>query len=299
MSSLIQKHTGAYLQEGDIVDVVAPGFKSTKEELVGAIRFLESWGLVPRYDKKIFSKHFLFSSPTPERTRQLRNAILSEDSKVIWCMRGGYGSIRLLPFLDKIKKPKQKKLLIGISDVTSLHIYSYQNWNWPCLHTSLLDRLGKGIVPKTVENEIKKILFGKAEETHFKLKPMNSSAKKNKLIKAPVVGGNLVVSQSTLGTPYEIETKGKIIFFEELGERGYRVDRCLEHFRQAGKFKNCKALIFGHFLAGEEPGNKRPVWPDVLKSWAEELEIPVYSGLESGHGLKQRPLLLGQIGYLK
>lgn len=281
-----------YLKEGDIVDVVSPGFASTPEEVESARRFLLKWGLVPRIPKNLIQKHFLHSNSDEKRFGFLKDALEAKDSKIVWCLRGGYGSNRLLPLLDKVKRPQQQKLLVGISDITSLHVYFEQKWKWPTFHASLLDRMGSGKVPPKIEKETMDLLFGKTTSVEFKkLKAMNPAAMKLKTVKSSVVGGNLIVLQSTLGTPYQLNTDGKILFIEDLGERGYRVDRVLEHFDQAGLFKKCKGLVIGEFLGGQE-SNGKTLWPQVFKSWAERLDIPVFSGMEAGHGVIQRPLPL-------
>ncbi len=113
-----------YLRENDIVDIVAPGYPTTLEELQGGVDFLNDWKLRPRVSSKILAPHFLHSNEDEIRFETLKTAILAEDSKVIWCLRGGYGANRLLPYLAKMKKPPQKKLLIGISDISSLHTFS-------------------------------------------------------------------------------------------------------------------------------------------------------------------------------
>lgn len=284
--------TWRYLQKGDIVDVVSPGFASTPEEVENARKFLLRWGLVPRIPKNLIQKHFLHSNSDEKRFGFLKEALEAKDSKVVWCLRGGYGSNRLLPRLDKMKKPKQQKLLIGISDITSLHVYIAQKWNWPTFHASLLDRMGSGKVPAKIEKETMDLLFGKTTSVEFKkLKAMNEAALKMKSVKTSVVGGNLIVLQSTLGTPYQLNADGKVLFIEDLGERGYRVDRVLEHFDQVGLFKKCKGLVIGEFLGGQE-SNGKALWPQVFKDWAARLEIPVFSGMEAGHGVIQRPLPL-------
>src|ERR1700692_4112840 len=147
--------TGAWpvLQKGDLIDVIAPGFGVTPEQVVGAHDFLLKWGLKPRIPVDLIQKHFLHANSDEKRFGFLQKALRAKDSKVIWCLRGGYGSNRLLPRLDQMRKPAQKKLLIGISDVTSLHIYFEQKWGWSGLHAPLLDRLGQGKVPPQLEKE--------------------------------------------------------------------------------------------------------------------------------------------------
>jgi muramoyltetrapeptide carboxypeptidase len=158
------------------------------------------------------------------------------------------------------------------------------------LHGPLLDRLGKGLIAPKYEKELHNILWGKTKEVEFKtLKPMNKAAKDLKQVKASVIGGNMTVLQSTLGTPWQIKTKGKFIFFEELAERGYRIDRIFEHFRQCGLFRGCSGIILGDFIGGQEPQGGSKIDP-VLERWAQDLTIPVFKGLQAGHGEIQRPV---------
>lgn len=282
--------TWKFLKKGDIVDVVSPGFASTPDEVESARRFLLKWGLQPRIPRNLIQKHFLHANSDEKRFGFLKDALYAPDSKIVWCLRGGYGSNRLLPRLDEVKKPKQQKLLVGISDITSLHVYFEQKWKWPTLHASLLDRMGSGKVPPKIEKETMDLLFGRKNAVEFKkLRAMNKAAENVKTLKTSVVGGNLVVLQSTLGTPYQLNTDNKLLFVEDLGERGYRVDRIFEHFLQAGLYKKCHGIIIGEFLGGQESDGK-VLWPQVFKSWSARLDIPVFSGMEAGHGIVQRPV---------
>jgi muramoyltetrapeptide carboxypeptidase len=287
----VSKKSWRPLEVGDVVDVVAPGYRATEAELAGGVRFLESWGLKPRVPKKIFGPDILSSNNDKARFEQLRDAILAPDSKAVWCIRGGYGSNRLIPHLAQLKVPKgQAKLLVGLSDITSLHAFFNQAWGWPTVHGPLLDRLGRKAALPKYERELKKFVFGHEPEIVFRaLTPMNDHARRKQVIRGTVTGGNLIVLQSSLGTPYQWQTDKKILFFEEIGERGYRVDRVLEQMAQAGLFKKAQAIIFGQFTHGEEPKGGNLIWP-VLKRFAENANLPVLKGLASGHDIIQRPL---------
>lgn len=279
------------LKSGDIVDVVSPGFAATKTELDAGIGFLESWGLVPRLPKKIHGKDILCSNRDELRVAHLRKALLAKDSRAIWCIRGGYGSIRLVPELLKIKKPKERpKLFIGLSDITTLHIFLNQRWQWPTVHGPLLDRLGRKAALPRYERELKKFVFGDLDSIRFSnLRALNQRAQGSGLVRGKVSGGNLIVLQSSLGTRAPWQTEGRILFFEDIGERGYRVDRVLEQFEQAGLFKRAKAVVFGQFTESRE-SNGRDLVPAVIKRFAEAAKIPVFSGLPSGHDIVQRPV---------
>ncbi|MBY0414117.1 MAG: LD-carboxypeptidase, partial [Bdellovibrionales bacterium] len=194
-----------FFQEGDIIDAISPGYASGKEDIENSRKFLYSWKLEPRIPKNLIEPHFLHSNDDGKRFHFLKKAIEAKDSHAIWCLRGGYGSNRLIPMLAKLKKPKNAKLVIGLSDVTSLHSFFIQEWNWPVLHAPILDRMGKGVSLPRHEKELKDLLFGKKTEIEFKsLKPMNSAAKNIKTLKSKIVGGNLTVLQSSMGTPWQI-----------------------------------------------------------------------------------------------
>lgn len=287
------------LKKGDTIDVVAPGFAPRPEEVEGAFRYLREQGYVPRAPKDLIENHFLHANNDSKRFLHLKQALLARDSAAVWCLRGGYGSNRLLPALSKVKKPSLVKPLIGISDISSLHVFLSQKWGWPTLHGSLLDRLGQGKVPDFVERELWDVLEARQSKIRFEnLIPMNTAAQKKRRIKASVVGGNLVTLQSTIGTPWQLKTAGHFLFIEDLGERGYRVDRILEHFRQAGLFKSCRGLLIGEFLGGAEPQGPA-LWPEVFERWAADLKIPVLRGLPAGHGDVQRVVPLSTVARLE
>jgi muramoyltetrapeptide carboxypeptidase len=290
----------SWLSPGSKIEVVAPGFVSTEEDIEGASRFLKRWSLVANIPENIIGNDFLCSGSLEQRYLHLSNALNSKDSRVIWCLRGGYGAIQLLPLLKKMKKPKTKKLLIGISDITSLHVFLNQEWGWPTLHASLLDRVGAGKLPHLIEEELRKLLFTDQTKTEFRsLQPLNKSARIVGEVDGVVVGGNLTVLQSTLGTPYQFNLKNKILAIEDLGERGYRIDRIFEQFEQAGIFKGCRGLVIGEFLGGDEPDGKAEKWSQVFTERAAKYSFPVFKGLEIGHGTVQRPLFLGVKAHLK
>lgn len=288
------------LKEGDTVDLVAPGFACTPEELRGALHFLAGWGLEARVPRKLFGQDVICSHDDVTRLKHLKEALLAPDSRAVWCVRGGYGSIRLIPELAKLKRPKgPPKLFIGLSDISTLHLFLNQCWGWPTVHGPMLDRLGKGAARPTHVREMKRFVFGRMEEIRFAgLKPMNTAARRAGIVKGTVSGGNLITLQSSLGTEIDWDTSGQILFFEEIGERGYRVDRALEQLCQAGRFKNARAVVFGEFTGGHENDGSTRI-PGVLRRFAEAMTIPVLSGLKSGHGVIQRPVPFGTSAELR
>lgn len=292
-AALVRKRPQGWspLKSGDTVDIIAPGFACTPEVLRDALHFLATWELEPRVPHKIFAADVVCSNNDEARMHHLREALLSEDSRAVWCIRGGYGSNRLVPELAKLKKPKgPPKLFIGLSDITTLHVFLNQKWGWPTIHGPLLDRFARGLVKRSYAREMRRLILGETKNIEFKnLKPMNVPARSSGIVRGAVSGGNLITLQSSIGTKAEWDTKGRILFFEDIGERGYRVDRVLEQFRQLGWFDKAQAVVFGDFTGGKEEDGSTRV-PGVLKRFAESVEIPVFSGVQSGHDVIQRPV---------
>ena len=279
------------LAPGDVVDVVAPGFRCTPEQLEKGIAYLARAGLVPRVPPDLFGADLLCANTDAHRYAQLRKALYARDSRAVWCVRGGYGALRIVQRLKALKPPPRPKLLIGYSDATTLHQLVNLFWGWPSLHGPLLDRLGGEGIGEAERAELAAVLFGGASETIFaNLVPLNAAARRRRRIDSRLTGGNLTVLQSSLGTALQRRPSG-ILFLEDIGERGYRIDRMLEHLRQAGVLRHIKAIVLGTFLGGAENDGSN-LGPAVLERFAQSLPIPVLAGIEAGHGPRQRPVFL-------
>lgn len=269
---------------------MAPGSATDLEIIKKACTVLESWGYRTRVASDIMRPDLFLSHSDSYRFQSLKKSLMAKDSRAVWCVRGGYGSIRLLPQLNRLKKPKKPKLLIGFSDVTSIQIFLAQKWNWPSLHGPLLDRLGLQQVTTADAAELQSLLRGKNETySPINLTSLNPSAERKKSLQGIVIGGNLMVATSTLGTPNQLNGRGKILFFEELGERGYRIDRCLQQMLQAGLFDEAQAVVFGEFTKCGEPDGK-DLSMITLKNFFSKLKVPAFFGFPTGHGVNQRPI---------
>lgn len=280
------------LKKGDLVDIVSPGSSSRLDDVKLSVELLTSWGLFVRLPEETFEEHPFHSNEDQIRLRLFKKAISSKDSQAVWCLRGGYGANRLLPELLKMKAPTRAKPLIGYSDVTSLLLLLTQKWKWTSFHGPLLESLISGRLPAQQVEECRQVLFGEKTELQYPLLPLNKAALKLKKQQGSVIGGNLVVLQSSLGTPLPLKTKGKILFLEEIGERGYRVDRMLEQLSQSGALTGCQAILFGDFLGGDEKDQTNFV-KYAIERFAVQTKIPCFDGFEVGHGSKNRILPLG------
>lgn len=241
----------------------------------------------------------MFASSDEERLKQLRKALYAEDSSAVWCVRGGYGALRLMPPMWDWRAPERVKPLIGFSDITTLHSFLNGQWGWPSIHGPLLDRFGRGDNQVKETRELFGLLLGVKSGVEFKGLKFVSHSKRSqgKLIKGPVVGGNLAVIQSSIGTPYEVAPKGCIVFFEDVGERPHRVDRMLTQLIQAGYFNQVQAVVFGPMLVGQRRDHL-VMWNEIMPRFARAVSFPVLRGMPVGHGDVQRPLPLFTSGVL-
>ena len=280
----MKKNFWSLLKPSDTVDIIAPASQSTEEKLSDGVKWIQSIGLTPRVPKDIIKTDLYFAARLETQIEHLKNALYSE-SKAIWCLRGGYGSMRLIPHLAKLKPPKHPKLFIGFSDITSLHLFFTQAWNWPVIHGRMISQMHPDLALTPDRKLITEVIFGKKKEHTFKkLKPLNDWARKEKIIQGIITGGNLRIMQSSLKTSWEVCAKGKILFIEDIGERGYSIDRMLEQMIQAGIINNgLKAIIFGDFTEGREKDGKDFTQKALLR-FAQKVSYPVLRGLPAGHG---------------
>jgi muramoyltetrapeptide carboxypeptidase len=285
----VERSRAAPLLRGDIVDVVAPGFRCSEESLAAGVEFLRRLGLEPRVPRTIFGRDILCAHTDARRLEHLREAFAAPDSTCVWCVRAGYGAIRLVEPLLRGRPPRHRKLFVGYSDATTLHYLINHHWKWPSLHGPLLDRLGAGTLPAAQVEELRAALFGETQQIRFeRLAPLNAAARAREAVRSRIFGGNLTVLQTVLGTPLQRAPR-QILFLEDIGERGYRIDRMLQHLAQAGALRDVRAVVFGAFVGGNEPDGRNLI-PEVLRRFAREQRIPVLGGLPAGHGDRQRPV---------
>ncbi|ARB92320.1 S66 peptidase family protein [Legionella longbeachae] len=276
------------LNVGDCIEIIAPSSRSTDNQLSELKELLESWKLNCIVQKDIFAKDLLCANTDEMRLQHLKNALHNPQTKAVICVRGGYGSARLISKLADTPPPEHNKIFVGMSDVTCLHLYLQQHWGWPTIHGAAApDKFSQESIVS-----VQSILFDDAPVRFNGLTPLNTHAQKDEFIQSFITGGNLAIIQSGIGTCWQIDTQNKIVLLEEIGERGYRVDRMLEHLNQAGIFTNAAAILLGDFLEGYEPNGTSLIEP-VLRRFAESSDIPVLRIRGIGHGPINFPIPLG------
>jgi muramoyltetrapeptide carboxypeptidase len=287
-----------YLKAGDTVAIVAPsGILIGREgEIQQAVSLLKSWGLHAKVGEHVFSKANHFAGTDAQRCEDLQNAMDDPEISAIWCARGGYGTVRILDKLDYTQFQKHPKWVIGYSDITALHNQLHVN-GFQSLHAIMCVSLTKDLseLDGSVET-FKLALFGNPTNYDLDYSPYNRLGEAS----GELVGGNLSILYAMLGSNESIDTSGKILFIEEIGEYKYHIDRMLQSLKRAGYFENCKGLIVGDM---SKLRKNTTVWgtsiEQLILDALTEYDFPIAFGMPAGHEKKNLALPFGMTVNLK
>jgi muramoyltetrapeptide carboxypeptidase len=276
-----------YLKKGDTVAIVCTARKFFPEEAKPAIDLLESWGLKVKLGKTIGLDSCQLGGTDTERAADFQDQLDNDNIKAIWCARGGYGTVRIIDMIDFSKFKKHPKWVMGFSDVTVLHSH-INTLNVATLHSIMPFTVPKA--PELVKETFKNALFGIKNSYTI---PSKSYDKKG-VAKGELVGGNLSIIYSLLGSKSSIDTKDKILFIEDLDEYLYHVDRMLQNMKRNDYFKNVKGIIVGSMRDmhdNEIPFGQNEV--QLITEISKELNIPIAFEFCAGHQKDNRTLVLG------
>ena len=282
-----------YLKVGDSIAIVAPaGILINKEEIIEKAKMLaESWGLKVLMGEHVFNQNNHFAGTDQERASDFQKALDDPSIKAIWCARGGYGSVRILDKLDFTKFKLNPKWIVGYSDITAIHSHLH-NLGIETIHAMM----GSSLVfddQETTESieTFRKALFGEALK--YVIPP--STENKKGTGKGVLVGGNLSLLQSLLGSDSQINTDSKIIFIEEIGEYKYHIDRMLQSLKRAGYFDHCNGLIVGDMSNIKK---NTTAWGSSIEQLiidvVADYDFPVLFNFPAGHETDNRALILGK-----
>ena len=284
-----------HLQKGDTVAIVAPaGFLKDKDAIKDGIVLLKEWGLNVVLGEHLFNKHNHFSGTDKERTSDLQKALNDSSIKAIWCARGGYGTNRVVSNLDFTSFLKNPKWIIGYSDITILH-NAIHNLGVETIH-GFMASSSSSINQSEINKTLKKALFG----GKISYKVSSSTYNKTGNAEGVLVGGNLAILSSLLGTPYTLDTEDKILFFEDIGEYLYKIDRMVISLKMNGYFDNCKGIIIGSInkIPENDPRFVLTVEEIILNALEGE-NIPVLFDFPAGHIEENNSLIMGRKVSLK
>jgi muramoyltetrapeptide carboxypeptidase len=278
------------LVKGDTILIISPAKAIDKSLIDLAISIFESWGLKVEVGANALGKHHYFSGTDVERSADLQWALNHPYAKAIVNARGGYGAIRIVDEVDYSEFRINPKWITGFSDVTVFHNKLHGTFNLPSIHAVAplyFDRLKKDDEPLET---MRKALFGEQLSTRLATHKCNRVGAAEGIL----VGGNLAIMASLIGTSIDIDTDGKILFIEDVSEYAYRFDRMMWSLKKSGKLKNLAGLVIGGLtdmkLCNETFGSTvEELVQDVVKSF----DFPVMYGYPSGHLLDNRAIVLG------
>lgn len=272
------------LKTGDAVALVAPasGQKHNEHSLIDdAVSLLKQWGLSVIITPTLSDKTRYLSASDHQRTQDLSQALTHPDIKAIFVTRGGYGCARLLPYLQTVAPPTPR-LLLGFSDITTLHLQFADTPRLYSVHAPNLatrQLLGDSHHAENNRNALYQLLFNNHKPTlqlqHLQGK--NTAGWQEK----PCIGGCLSLLVTSLGTSHEIETAGKILLLEEVGESPYKIDRMLTHLKNARKFEAPAAMIIGELADCHTPTINVG---EILSEFFAKADFPVFTTNDFGHG---------------
>ncbi|MBC5996304.1 LD-carboxypeptidase [Romboutsia ilealis] len=270
------------LKQGDTIGIIAPAGDLREYTIEGIKSSIESYGYKVKIGRSCYLNYRGYLAGQDEmRVLDLENMFLDDRVDAIMCLRGGYGSSRILDMIDYDIIKTHPKIFIGFSDITALHIAFNQKCNLITYH---------GIMANKASLWDESSYYSLLEALNFKGEywvtnpdniPIYTLYKGNAT--GQIIGGNLSMITSTLGTEYEIDTKDKILFIEEVGEYIYRIDRLLKHLELANKFRDCKGIIFGDFADCRKSTEKDCDLIELLKEIANKYKKPTVYNLKSGH----------------
>lgn len=277
-----------YLQKEDTVAIVSTARKISSDKIIPAIKLLEKWGLNVIIGETIGSEENQFAASDEKRIADFQQQLDNPKVKAIWCARGGYGTVRIVDKLDFSAFKKHPKWIVGYSDITVLHSHIH-NFGIETLHATMPINLENNS-QQTLES-LKKSLFGKNLSYEVSADEKNKSGNAS----GELVGGNLSVLYSLMGSNSSIKTDGKVLFIEDLDEYLYHIDRMCINLKRNGYFDNLKGLIVGGMTDmhdNEIPFGKTA--EEIILDCVSEYNFPVVFNFPAGHLDDNRALILGR-----
>lgn len=285
-----------HLYPGARVALVNASSAVAADRLGPALDAVKALGLepVPYPSCYATSRHGYFAADDAQRARDVQAAFADDTIAGVLCLRGGYGAHRILPLLDLDAIARRPKLFAGYSDVTALHTAFHQVCGFVTYHAPMPASDYYQPVDELTMSQLRRCLFGPLAGPVANPAGRPLTALSHGSAMGRLCGGNLSLLAASLGTPWEIDTKGKLLFLEDVGEKVYRIDGMLTQLRNAGKFRDCAGVILGEWTdCPPEDPERSLTLEEVFRELIVPAGKPVLSGLACGHTLPTLSLPLG------
>lgn len=280
------------LHRGSKIALVASARKVTTEEIQFAVEWITEKGFTPVYDGRLFQSDHIFAGDDEARASVIQYYLDRDDIDALWVARGGYGSIRIIDRLDFSSFMHHPKYIIGFSDITVFH-GQIQRLGFESIHASMPYNL----INKTPEalQSLYDALTGQRLQYRINASPLNRLGD----VKGKIVGGNLSVLYGMLGSASFPETKGKILFIEEVDEYIYHIDRMMIALKRAGMLKQLKGLVVGGLTKiNDNPDPFGKTTEEVILEAVSDYDYPVCFGFPAGHFDDNRAIIINRTAHL-
>ena len=279
------------LRPGDKIGVVAPAGPVDQKVLEKGLRMVRRMGFSPVLAEHICAKDRYLAGTDLQRTKDLHDFFGNPDIKGIFCARGGYGASRILSRLDSSIIRKNPKVFVGSSDITLLILFLVQQCSLVTFHGPMVaGNFGRYPMTRS-KNQFVKILSG--SKTGKRLIAKEARVFRPGIGIGKMIGGCLTLLCRSIGTPWEVKTRNKILLLEDVNEPLYKIDGMLWHLKQAGKFKGVRGIIFGEMvncLSSKKTGGS---FKEILNDVFADSSFPVLTDFPSGHGREMLTMPMG------
>jgi len=276
------------LKKGDTIALVSTARKLTSAELAPALELLDSWGLEVILGDTVGAEDHQFAGNDFQRTSDFQKQLDNPEINAIWCVRGGYGTVRIIDSLNFSKFLQNPKWIIGYSDVTVLHSH-LNGLGVATLHAQMALEIEKKT--QATQETLRQALFSEPSMITCNPHPLNRIGN----AKGKMVGGNLSILYSLCGSSSSINTSGKILFLEDLDEYLYHIDRMMQNLKRNGMLSNLKGLVIGGM--SDMNDNTIPFGKsaeEIIKETVFEYDYPVCFNIPAGHIKDNQALIFGK-----
>ena len=282
------------LKKGDTVALVCPSSPISEERKQKCIKLIEDMGYECKVASNVTTNYGGYMAGDGKERGEILNAMFADNEvDAIFCLRGGDGGSRAMEHIDFEILKANPKIFVGYSDITSLHTAINRNCDFVTFHGPMVS----SNMLENFDEETFKSFFEaiNTEEAYEFQNPKDKSigVLKEGLAQGQLIGGNLALLSASIGTSYEVDTEGKILFIEEVGETMSRIERFAYQLKNAGIFKKCSGIILGQFT--ECTNNEMPEYNELecFKDILRDIDIPVLYNVQSGHAHPMMTLPFG------
>lgn len=285
-----------FLLPGDTVGITCPAGYVAPERVAYCEKTLQSWGFRVKRGKTIGTGSYYFSGSDAERLADLQEMLDDPELKAVLAGRGGYGCSRIVDAIDWSRFMAKPKWICGFSDITVLHSHLHQCMHVASLHSPMCGAFSAETEHSFHIKSFRRALIGQPLEYTFPASVFNRPGQAEGIL----VGGNLAILAHLTGSISQLETRGKILFIEDIGEHLYQIDRMLLSLKRSGQLDGVNAMLVGQFSDLED--TERPFGQcleEIIRDKLDRLEIPLAFGLSCGHETENICLRLGASYRLK